>query len=172
MKLQQILERLKEPIPASKMSSKVLKGNRIDFVSWVDLIDLLNERAGIADWDWEIKTIFEAGNLKTKHYSYQDQDLGKIDIEESSGKVLTVVGKLTIHGEDKSLSREATGLEELNCSSYGDPSSNAEAMALRRCCAKFGLGLDLWRKDSKPTSNGRGKGELTKEQWLAKRAGN
>ncbi|WP_228016134.1 hypothetical protein [Synechocystis salina] len=29
----------------------------------------------------------------------------------------------------------------------GDPSSNAEAMALRRCCAKFGLGRDLWRKD-------------------------
>jgi hypothetical protein len=29
---------------------------------------------------------------------------------------------------------------------YGDPSSNAEAMALKRAAAKFGLGLYLYQK--------------------------
>ncbi|MGC9506191.1 hypothetical protein [Baaleninema sp.] len=42
--------------------------------------------------------------------------------------------------------RHATGTEELNCNSYGDPSSNAESMAFRRAAAKFGLGLYLYQK--------------------------
>lgn len=166
MKLNEILERLAQPIPANRLSSKTLKGNSITYVAWHDLVDLLNERAGLAAWDWEIKKIFEAGNTKTKAYNYSDKELGQVAIREETGKVLTIIGKLTIYGEDGSLSREATGIEELNCSGYGDPSSNAEAMALRRCCAKFGLGLDLWRKGS--PSDGqkpKAKGQLTKEEW-------
>jgi hypothetical protein len=30
---------------------------------------------------------------------------------------------------------------------YGDPSSNAEGMALKRAAAKFGLGLYLYHKE-------------------------
>jgi hypothetical protein len=39
------------------------------------------------------------------------------------------------------ISREATGTEDEELKGYGDPSSNAEAMALKRAAAKFGLGL-------------------------------
>jgi hypothetical protein len=35
-------------------------------------------------------------------------------------------------------------IEELR--GYGDPSSNAEAMALKRAASKFGLGLYLYQK--------------------------
>jgi hypothetical protein len=42
------------------------------------------------------------------------------------------------------ISREATEDEELR--GYGDPPSNAEAMALKRAAAKFGLGLYLYSK--------------------------
>jgi hypothetical protein len=45
--------------------------------------------------------------------------------------------------------REATGTEEEpdeDEKMYGDPSSNAEAMALKRAAAKFGLGLYLYQK--------------------------
>jgi hypothetical protein len=42
--------------------------------------------------------------------------------------------------------REATGQEEEETTSYGDSSSNAESMALRRAAAKFGLGLYLYDK--------------------------
>jgi mRNA interferase HigB len=40
--------------------------------------------------------------------------------------------------------REATGYEPLNVKGYGDPTSNAESMALRRAAAKFGLCLYLY----------------------------
>jgi hypothetical protein len=44
------------------------------------------------------------------------------------------------------VSREATGTEDEELKGYGDPSSNAEAMALKRAAAKFGLGLYLYQK--------------------------
>ncbi len=40
--------------------------------------------------------------------------------------------------------REATGQEDETHETYGDSSSNAESMALRRASAKFGLGLYLY----------------------------
>ena len=156
MKLSEILEKLHQPIPIDFISHKSLKGNRIDYVAWFDLCDILDERVGIANWSWQIKDIQQIGNR------------------------LTLTGVLTILGEDKSLTREATGCEDVDCNSFGDPSSNAEAMALRRCCAKYGLGRKLWRKEKKepqlpnlprmrkveqsPT------GEITREEWLRRRS--
>ena len=160
MKLEQILNQLAAPIPPEKLKIKELKGNKIPFVPWYNLVDLLNERCGVAGWEWTIKTLYQ------------------------SGEVIVVVGSLTIHGEDRSITREATGQEPVNVTGYGDSTSNAEAMTMRRCCAKFGLGIDLWRKDAgKGTNNNlnlRGlstplppaKGELTRDQWLARQRGN
>jgi hypothetical protein len=132
MKLAEILDNLKAPIPKRLMSKKATFKNKVkigevDYVAWTDLCDLLDDLCDL--WEWEIKDV------------------------QQIGENLSLVGVLTIHGEDKSLTRMATGIEEINCSSYGDPSSNAEAMALRRCCAKFGLGRDLWRKENKQRSN-------------------
>ena len=98
------------------------------------------------------------------------------------GDRLTLTGSLTIHGDDRSLTRQATGTEDIDCSSYGDPSSNAEAMALRRCCAKFGLGRDLWRKNKpQPLKIGQRQepekqtvlapGTISREEWLKRKAG-
>ena len=42
--------------------------------------------------------------------------------------------------------REATGTEDEELRGYGDPSSNAEAMALKRVASKFGLALHLYQK--------------------------
>ena len=39
------------------------------------------------------------------------------------------------------------GNESLNCSNYGDASSNAIAQSLRKACGLVGLGRQLWRKD-------------------------
>ena len=154
MKLAEILENLHQPIPTHRISQKTLKGNRIDYVAWFDLCDILDERVGIANWSWQIKDIQQVGNR------------------------LTLTGVLTVHGEDRNLTREATGCEDVDCISYGDPSSNAEAMALRRCCSKFGLGRDLWRKE-KGRKNPQlptiprmrqveqlSPGQITREEWL------
>jgi hypothetical protein len=134
MQLSEILENLKEPIPLNLMSKKGIFKNKVkvdevDYVSWIDLADLLDSRCGLSGWEWSVSNV------------------------QQIGQNLTLTGTLIIHGDDRTLTRMATGIEELNCSSYGDPSSNAEAMALRRCCAKFGLGREMWRKSEKPKNN-------------------
>jgi hypothetical protein len=58
--------------------------------------------------------------------------------------ILTV--RITIQCAEGLVWREATGQEEEETNSYGDPSSNAESMALRRAASKFGLGLSLYDK--------------------------
>ncbi len=62
------------------------------------------------------------------------------------GERTVVEGRLTIRAAEGDFTREATGQEETDVDGYGDPVSNAEASALRRCCAKFGLSLSLWEK--------------------------
>jgi hypothetical protein len=57
-----------------------------------------------------------------------------------------IKGRLTLCAAEDSFVREATGTEDNEVDSWGDPPSKAEAMALRLCCAKFGLGLHLWEK--------------------------
>ena len=154
MKLTEILERLRQPVPCELISYKTIKGNRIDYISWVDICRLLDDRAGLARWSWKIKEVRQIGNR------------------------LTMVGCLTIYGEDRSLTMMATGSEDLDCSSYGDPSSNAEAMSLRRSASKMGLARDLWKKELQPTPKLPDlaplppiKGEITREEWL-RRFGN
>ena len=68
---------------------------------------------------------------------------------------LYAVGTLTVHGSDGSVSRAATGTETLvvhggkrdgEQHAYGDPSSNAESMALRRAAMAHGFCRSLWSK--------------------------
>jgi hypothetical protein len=163
MKLAEILESLKAPIPQRLISKKEIfkqkvKVGEVDYVSWINLSDILDDLCGLDGWEWQVKDV------------------------QQIGENLTLTGVLTLHGEDKSLTRMATGIEDINCSSYGDPSSNAEAMALRRCCAKFGLGRDLWRKDNKDNQGNRSpqqpqiqpkpqhKGTISRDEWLRRKA--
>jgi hypothetical protein len=115
----EILADLQKPIPKRFIKSKTLKGQRIDFVSWYSYIRLLEYY--VPGFSWEVRT----------HYN---------------GDRTVIEGRLTLHAAEGSFVREATGTEDNEIDSWGDPSSNAEAMALRRCCAKFGLGLHLWEK--------------------------
>jgi len=161
--LSDILRKLQAPIPQYLLDkkptfSKGKKTGDADYISWPNLADLLDERVGIGQWQWEIRDVNQVGNR------------------------LTLTGVLTIQGSDKNLTMMATGSEDIDCTGYGDPSSNSEAMAMRRCAAKFGLGRDLWRKGNKSQSTPKPrnirqprpiqqteKGTITREQWLALR---
>ncbi|BAQ67097.1 hypothetical protein [Geminocystis sp. NIES-3709] len=130
MLIAEILLKLKQPIPSSILRKKDSfikgkKGKPITYISWFDTCNLLDERAGL--WSWHIDNVI---HTETR---------------------LIVYGTLTIIAEDKELSMSATGTEELNCSTYGDPSSNAEAMAFKRACAKFGLARYLYDKELRDT---------------------
>lgn len=120
----EILEDFSKPIPDRLIEQKPTfsKGQRrgeVDYVPWHTLVKLLNFY--VPGWEWEIRS-------------------------QSMGDRVVVEGRLTIHAAEGNFTREATGQELTECEGYGDPTSNAEAMALRRCCAKFGLGLHLWEK--------------------------
>lgn len=98
------------------------------------------------------------------------------------GDMAVVTGKLTIIGSDGRLTRTAIGNEQSDCDGYGDATSNASAMALRRAMSLFGVGLELWAKGKVKPSNQQVRpsnqqvretvpatsGTLTREQWQAK----
>ncbi|KAL3737036.1 hypothetical protein ACJRO7_025888 [Eucalyptus globulus] len=55
----------------------------------------------------------------------------------ADGKTVSVVYRVTLYGTDT----------EWTSAGYGDPVQKAEAMAFRRACACFGLGLHLYHED-------------------------
>lgn len=100
----EILEDLQKPIPARFIKSKVLKGNKIEFVPWYNLVRLLDFYC--PGWDWQVKT----------HYC---------------GDRTVVEGSLIIKASEGDFCRQSTGTELSDCDNYGDPTSNSEAMSLR-----------------------------------------
>lgn len=154
MNKQETLNQLNQQVPQTYIKQLNKGGSVIDYIPWYKLCDLLDQRTD--EWQWEI-----------------------VSMTLSQDRIF-MVGKLTIFADDGVMIQSATGTELLNCSSYGDPSSNAEAMCLRRACAKFGMGRELWDKDTKtktqtrqvrqpkPSNTRQVKGTLTREEFLAK----
>ncbi len=116
-KTQQMLGR---PIPQALLKTKIVQGNKIPYLPWYTVVDILNKYC--PGWTWEITRIHTTGDR------------------------LFLVGRLTLATAEGSTYQEATGTEDLDGVVFGDPSSNAESMALRRAAAKFGLALDLYKK--------------------------
>ncbi|ABW32806.1 hypothetical protein [Acaryochloris marina] len=118
--LEEILEDLRRPIPGRFIKTKSKKGVALRFVSWYDIVRILEARAPGFEYDC------------SPHFG--------------DGKTV-VKATITIHGEDGSLSRSALGIADSDIESWGDATSNASSMALRRAAAEFGLGLHLyWEK--------------------------
>lgn len=140
MKLTEILENLRQPIPPKYLKTKRKGNTDIIFISWYHYADLLDVRCGLANWSWEILEATNAGNRAV------------------------VVGRLTIHGSDRSISYDAIGNEDLDVDSYGDPLSNASASAFRRACSMAGLSRELW---SKGKDNPKSKGWMSASEFVA-----
>ena len=118
--LKQIQTALSRPLPQSLLATKKMGGRDITYIPWYQVNRILDKYC--PGWTWEIIKM------------------------ELSDKTLFLVGSLSIPTSDGLIVRCATGNEDLNCSSYGDASSNAESMAFRRAAARFGLGLYLYDK--------------------------
>lgn len=112
-----IMTDLRKPIAPRFIKHKTIKGKKINFVSWYELNRLMDFFA--PGWDWKISTSFD-------------------------GTKVCVIGALTIKAKEGDFTRSATGNENSDLDAYGDPYSNAEAQAFRRCCGRWGLGLHLW----------------------------
>jgi hypothetical protein len=119
--LAEILADLKKPPAQKHIRTKRKGGTDLEFIPWYFVIQYLDLYA--PGWCYEIRSVTEI-----------------------KGQVILTV-RITIHTSDFGpVWREASGIEEEETNSYGDPSSNAESMALRRAAAKLGFGLYLYDK--------------------------
>ncbi|MBX3277280.1 MAG: hypothetical protein KF868_04655 [Acidobacteria bacterium] len=117
-----IIRDLSKELADRHIKTKTIKGQRINFITWYHAVKYLDLYA--PGWSGEVRSVTEVG-----------------------GRVI-VVYRLSIPALEGVIRREATGQEsdwdEEEETKYGDPSSNAEAMAFKRAAAKFGLGLYLY----------------------------
>jgi len=117
----EILADLSKPIPKKYLDTRKQGSANLTYLPWYNAVKLLDRCTG-GHWDYSISQMHTTDRI-------------------------FLTARITIHAAEGTFSREATGTELLNCGSYGDPSSNAESMALRRAAAKLGLGLYLYEKD-------------------------
>lgn len=107
-------DNLLKTLPAGKGNAK--------YLSWHSVIRILDKYA--PGWKWEVRQVYTTADR------------------------IFLVGRLTIIAKDGTFFQEATGTELLKNNgkeiAYGDPSSNAESMALRRAATRYGLALYLY----------------------------
>lgn len=116
--IREIVKDLTKPVAKRHLRTRKQGGKEISYIAWHDAVKYLDFFA--PGWNYEIRSM-----------------------NSISGKLIIVV-RLSIPCLEGVVYREATGQEDETLDSYGDSSSNAESMALRRAGAKFGLGLYLY----------------------------
>ncbi|KAK4256386.1 hypothetical protein QN277_009260 [Acacia crassicarpa] len=123
--LSEVLKELNKKVPDSLVKTRVEQdGFPIKYIPWHVVNRIMNLHA--TEWSGEVRNI-----------SYG-----------ADGKTVSVVYRVTIYGTDAEIYRESTGTASLDDTNYGDPVQKAEAMAFRRACARFGLGLYLYHEDA------------------------
>ncbi|KAK9270228.1 hypothetical protein L1049_011908 [Liquidambar formosana] len=121
--LSEILKELNKRVPDSLVRARMEDGFSIKYVPWHIVNRIMNLHA--PEWSGEVRSIT---------YS-------------ADGTSVSVVYRVTLYGTDAEIYRESTGTASVNDTGYGDPVQKAEAMAFRRACARFGLGLHLYHED-------------------------
>lgn len=116
--IRDIVADLTKPVAKRHLRKRKQGGKEIAYIAWHDAIKYLDHFA--PGWNYEVREIKSIG--------------GKL--------ILTV--RLSVLCAEGMVYREATGQEDEDKDTYGDSSSNAESMALRRAASKFGLGLYLY----------------------------
>ena len=115
----ELFESLSEPIPPDLIRTRRQGGSELAYLEWHTACDLMDQRC--PGWQSEIREIKELGDW------------------------VVITCRVSIPTVDGWIHREATGCEKLD-KSFADPFSAGEAMALKRCFAKFGLGRELYDK--------------------------
>ncbi|XP_027091654.1 DNA repair RAD52-like protein 1, mitochondrial [Coffea arabica] len=123
--LSEILKELNKKVPDSLISARTEpNGFSVKYIPWHIVNRILNLHA--PEWSGEVRSIT---------YS-------------ADGKSVSVIYRVTLYGTDAEIYRESTGTASVGEPGYGDAVQKAEAMAFRRACARFGLGLHLYHEDA------------------------
>ena len=115
-----IVADLSKPVAARHIRTRKQGGSTLSYIEWHGACNYLDHYA--PGWSWQIVQVIQTDNM------------------------LIVHGSLTIPACDGIVVRHATGIENTDSKGYGDPVSNASAMAFKRAAALFGLGRHLYNK--------------------------
>lgn len=123
--LAHVLYDLAQPIPKRHLKQKPASGKSNEMLTYCPWHRTIRILSYYTNGFWE--------------YHVENETIGE--------KYFMMRVSLMIETREGYITRHGTGIESLSKTSYGDFQSNAESMALRRACAKFGLGLDLYDDD-------------------------
>src|SRR5262245_56191289 len=118
--IRDIIADLSKPLAARHLKTRRQGGTELTYIEWHTAVRYLEHYA--PGWSYAVKGVAQVGNL------------------------VTVIASISVPCAEGVITREATGCEEADAKGYGDAVSNAEAMALKRAAAKYGLGLYLYQK--------------------------
>ncbi|GMY07984.1 DNA repair RAD52-like protein 1, mitochondrial [Fagus crenata] len=121
--LSEILKELNKRVPDSLVKVRSEHDFSIKYIPWHVVNRIMNLHA--PEWSGEVRSITYSADAKS----------------------VSVVYRVTLYGTDAEIFRESTGSASVDDTGYGDPVQKAEAMAFRRACARFGLGLHLYHED-------------------------
>jgi hypothetical protein len=146
-----IIEALSRPLPAAMLKQRKQGGATLDYIPWHTVNRILDKYA--PGWTWEItNTVTTADRFIIT---------GRITIPAQEGNIYREATGTELLKEDKPVMVAQPGHPDCRIAltddlgrtvlepkeiAYGDPGSNAESMAFRRCAARFGLGLSLYDK--------------------------
>lgn len=118
--IQDIICDLSKPVNPQRLKQRQQGGKTLTYCPWYQCVRILDHYA--PGWRYEIRSVSEvADNL-----------------------VMTV--RIVVPCSEGEVWREASALEPLKGTGFGDCATNAESAALRRAAAKFGLCLSLYDK--------------------------
>jgi hypothetical protein len=115
-----IIQDLSKPLPERHLRQRQQGGKTISYIPWWVAVKYMNHYC--PQWSYRIESVTLLGDR------------------------VSVTASISVPCLEGVVVRQAIGIEELNCSSYGDPTSNASSMALRRAAAMLGLNLGGYEK--------------------------
>lgn len=118
--IKDIVHDLSKPVDPRRLKTRKQGGRELTYIPWHQAVRVLNYHA--PDWKCEIRSVNQVGNN------------------------LVMVVRITIPCAEGEVWREASALEPIEGTGFGDCATNAESAALRRAAAKFGLCLNLYDK--------------------------
>jgi len=122
----EILSDLSRPVPQKFLATRTQGGKKLTYIPWHHAARFLDWYA--PGWEGSVKDIRQVGNLVVVTYA------------------------ITIHAQEGSFTREATGQEILD-KNFTDAVCAAEQQAFKRACARFGLGLELYNDNGGSETN-------------------
>jgi len=118
--IRDIIADLSKPVNPQRLKQRTQGGRTLDYLPWYQAVRYLDKYA--PGWRYEIRSIAQVGDN------------------------LVMVVRITVPCAEGEVYREASALEPIKGTGYGDCAVNAESAALRRAAAKFGLCLYLYDK--------------------------